>query len=178
MGSGYHQIKLGTTIARRQQSSRNFLLTIEKTVFRTRYGLYKFDGPPFGLTNPLKTYMNTMNHVLHEYLDQFCGAYLDESLLYNQTWEEHQRHLQLIFDKLQQHQLYVLIEKCELRCRALEFLGPNVSSQGINVLQTKTQSIQTWPIPHVVSELRSFLGMMNYYRKFIQGYFAISKPLI
>ena len=162
--SGYHQVRLEPE-------------DCEKTAFRTRYGLYEYVVLPFGLTNAPATFMNTMNHVLHEYLDVFCVVYLDDILVYSRSWQEHKEHLQKIFQVLKEQKLYVSDKKCSLGCTRVEFLGHEISAAGIGVLQDKIQVIKDWPIPRNLKELRSFLGLANYYRKFIKDFSSKALPL-
>ena len=162
--SGYHQVRVAEA-------------DVQKTAFKTRYGLYEFVVLPFGLCNAPATFMRTMNHVLHEYLDKFCVVYLDDILVYSPNISQHKEHLRLIFSRLQEQKLYVSDKKCDIGKQEVEFLGHLISPNGIAVLQDKVQIIQEWPQPKNVSELRSFLGLANYYRKFIKGSSAIARPL-
>lgn len=162
--SGYHQVRIAEA-------------DIEKTAFKTRYGLFEFVVLPFGLTNAPATFMHTMNHVLNEYLDQFCVVYLDDILVYSCDESTHRKHLKLIFDKLRAERLYVSTSKCEIAKAKVEFLGHMISKKGVEVMEEKVKIIKDWPSPTNVSELRSFLGLANYYRKFIKGSSEIARPL-
>lgn len=162
--SGYHRVKL----AEADQP---------KTAFRTRYGLYEFVVLPFGLTNAPATFMNVMHHTLHPFLDQFCVVYLDDILVYSTNLSEHEKHLNLIFNTLREARLFVSTKKCELGRTTVEFLGHQVSPEGLSVLEEKVKIIQDWPPPTTLTELRSFLGLANYYRRFIEGFSTLAKPL-
>lgn len=120
--------------------------------------------------------MNVMHHVLRDYLHQFCIVYLDDILVYSRTWDEHQVHVRKVFDRLREQRLYASKEKSELGRTEVEFLGHKVSSKGIAVLDSKVEAIRNWKIPTSITEVRSFLGLANYY-KFIEGYSAIAKTL-
>jgi hypothetical protein len=162
--SGYHQIRIKEE-------------DIPKTAFRTRYGHFEFLVLPFGLTNAPATFMTLMNNIFREYLDKFVIIYLDDILIYSKTKEEHLQHVRIILETLRKHKLYAKINKCELVRTSVEYTGHFISAQGISVDPRKITTIQQWPAPTNVSELRSFLGLASYYRKFVQGFSAIASPL-
>jgi RNase H-like domain found in reverse transcriptase/Reverse transcriptase (RNA-dependent DNA polymerase)/Integrase zinc binding domain len=162
--SGYHQIRIKEE-------------DVHKTAFRTRYGHYEFLVMPFGLTNAPATFMTLMNDIFREYLDQFVIIYLDDILIYSKTKGEHMQHVNLVLRKLRENRLYGKLSKCEFFKEEVEYLGHYISSQGISVDQQKINAVKTWPIPTNISELRSFLGLASYYRKFVKGFSAIAAPL-
>lgn len=141
-----------------------------KTACVTRYGSYEFLVLPFGLTNAPATFCNLMNDVLYEYLDRFVVVYLDDIVIYSDSLEAHLEHLKCIFTKLREHSLYVKREKCEFCREEIHFLGHVISQGMVKMDKRKVEAIIDWPAPTKVAELRSFLGLANYYRKFIQGY--------
>src|SRR6266511_2123677 len=162
--SGYHQIRIKEA-------------DISKTAFRTRYGHYEFLVLPFGLTNAPATFMTLMNDVFREFLDDFVIVYLDDILIYSKTREEHLQHLHHVLQTLRKHHLYAKFSKCEIFKQKVEYLGHYISSEGISVDLRKVNAVKEWPMPSNVSELRSFLGLTSYYRKFIKSFSIIAAPL-
>jgi hypothetical protein len=143
---------------------------IPKTAFRTRYGHYEWKVLPFGLTNAPASFQALMHQVLGPYLDQFVIVYLDDILVYSSTPAEHARHLELVLEALEKHQLYVGLDKCAFGLRSVDFLGHVVSSDGIKPDPAKVEAVREWPTPGNVREVRSFLGLTGYYRRFISHY--------
>ncbi|KAL5775969.1 hypothetical protein ACOSP7_013526 [Xanthoceras sorbifolium] len=141
-----------------------------KTACVTRYGSFEFLVMPFGLTNAPATFCNLMNDVLYEFLDKFVVVYLDDIVIYSNSLAEHVVHLRQVFSKLREHKLYVKKEKCEFCRQEVMFLGHWVSKGKIRMDERKIRAILDWPSPTRVTELRSFLGLANYYRRFIEGY--------
>ena len=132
---------------------------------------------PFGLTNAPTTFCNLMNDVLFDYLDAFAVVYLDDIVVYSQTLKEHEMHLKKVFHRLREHKMYVKPEKCEFAREQITFLGHKISEGQIRMDERKVQAVIDWPAPTKVTELRSFLGLANYYRRFIKGYSKIVSPL-
>jgi hypothetical protein len=128
----------------------------------------------FGLTNALAYFMYLMNKVLMEYLDKFVVAFIDDILVYSRSEEE---HLRLALQKLQEHRLYAKLSKCEFWMKQVTFLGHIISKGGISVDPSKVQDVLSWNAPISVSYIRSFLGLARYYRRFIEGFSKISKPM-
>ncbi|KAK8510296.1 hypothetical protein V6N12_073367 [Hibiscus sabdariffa] len=162
--SGYYQLKV------REQD-------VLKTVFRTRYGHYEFLVMPFGLTNAPAAFMDLMNRVFHEYLDQLLVVFIDDILVYSRTEEDHDRHLRLVLQTLLENQLYAKLSKCEFWIREVVFLGHVVSSEGIRVDPKKVEAVVNWKQPKSVTEIRSFLGLAGYYRRFVSGFSKVATPL-
>lgn len=133
----------------------------------------------FGLTNAPATFCNLMNDVLYEYLDRFVVVYLDDLVVYSGSFSEHVAHLKLVFSRLREFKLYVKKEKCEFCRQEVKFLGHWVSKGRIRMDEKKVKAILDWPPPTKVADLRSFLGLENYYRKliFIKGYSKKVNPL-
>ncbi|KAL4013262.1 hypothetical protein IC575_025424 [Cucumis melo] len=148
-----------------------------KTTCVTRYGAFEFLVMPFGLTNAPATFCTLMNQVFHEYLDKFVVVYLDDIVVYSTTMEEHRDHLQKVFQKLKENQLYVKREKCSFAQERINFLGHVIECGRIGMEEGKIAAIRDWAMPKSVSELRSFLGLANYYRRFIEGFSKRSSPL-
>jgi hypothetical protein len=162
--SGYFQLKI------REQD-------IPKTAFTTRYGLYEYTVMPFGLTNAPAYFMNMMNKVFMEYLDKFVVVFIDDILVYSKDEEEHERHLRMIMEKLREHKLYAKFSKCEFWLKEVGFLGHVVSGKGVAVDPAKVASVTEWESPKNVGEIRSFLGLAGYYRRFIESFSKIAKPM-
>nr|CAD1840974.1 unnamed protein product [Ananas comosus var. bracteatus] len=149
----------------------------EKTACVTRYGAYEFLVMPFGLTNAPATFCTLMNKLFHPYLDRFVVVYLDDIVVYSNTLEEHVEHLRTIFQVLRENQLFVKREKCSFAKEEVHFLGHWIGRGQLHMDQQKVRAICEWEAPSTVSELRSFLGLVNYYRRFIAGYSARAAPL-
>jgi len=162
--SGYHQIRVKPE-------------DIPKTAFRTRYGHYEYLVMPFGVTNAPGVFMNYMNKVFHPYLDNFVVVFIDDILVYSKTREEHEEHLRIVLKTLRDRQLYAKLSKCEFWLSEVSFLGHVVSQGGIAVDPSKIAAVLEWESPKSVSEIRSFLGLAGYYRRFIEGFSKIALPL-
>ncbi|EKV17510.1 hypothetical protein PDIP_31580 [Penicillium digitatum Pd1] len=147
------------------------------TTFRTRYGSFKYKVTPFGLTNGPATFQRFMNDVLRECLDEYAVAFVDDILIYSENVEDHQRQVREVLRRLQKAGLQVALSKSEFSVKETRFLGFIVSTDGIAVDPEKIRVVQSWTIPTTVKGIQSFLGFCNFYRRFIQGYSAISKPL-
>ena len=118
-----------------------------------------------------------MNKVFMEFLDKFVVLFIDDILVYSKNEEEHKEHLRLVLEKLREHQLYAKFSKCEFWLKEVGFLGHVISGEGIAVDPTKVQSVTEWLAPTSVSEIRSFLGLAGYYRRFIENFSRIAKPM-
>jgi hypothetical protein len=152
--SSYHQIKIKED-------------DIPKTAFRMRYGHYEFRVMPFGLTNAPAVFMDLMNRVCEPYLDKFVIVFIDDILIYSKNAEEHGEHLRQILELLRKEQLYAKFSKCEFWMREVQFLGHVVSTKGIQVDPSKVEAIRNWEVPKTPTEIRQFLGLAGYYRRFI-----------
>jgi hypothetical protein len=161
--SGYHQLKIWES-------------DIPKTAFRTRYGLYEYTVMPFGLTNAPAYYMYLMNKVFMEYLDKFVVVFIDNILIFYKTEEEHEKHLRMVLERLRSNQLYAK-SKCEFWLTEVTFLGHVISVGGISVDPSKVKDVLNWMPPMNASEIRSFLGLAGYYRRFIKDFSKIAKPM-
>ena len=148
-----------------------------KTAFRTPHGLYQWTVMPFGLTNAPAVFSQTMQQVFADMIGRFVLVYLDDILIYSKTPAEHEKHLEMVLARLQQHELYAQLRKCHFALPEVEFLGHIVSKQGIRVDPRKVEIVKNWPVPGNLSELRSFLGLSNYFRRFIHAYSSIARPL-
>ncbi|XP_020082254.1 uncharacterized protein LOC109705882 [Ananas comosus] len=144
----------------------------EKTTCVTRYGAYEFLAMPFGLTNVPATFCTLMNKLFHPYLDRFVVVYRDDIVVYSNTLEEHIENLRTVFQVLKENQLFIKKEKCIFAKEEVHFLGHWIGQGLIRMDQRKVRVICEWETPTTVSELPSFLGLVNYYRGFIVGYSA------
>ena len=148
-----------------------------KTAFSTKYGTYEFLVMPFGLTNAPATFQRMMNKLLEDYIGKFVEVYVDDIIIYSKNFEEHLIHLEKVFKALNEVNLKLSIEKSKFCQKEVKFLGHIVSEQGIKVDERKIQSIKEFPIPKNLRELRGFLGLASYYRKFIEKFSHVAKPL-
>src|ERR1700730_13569835 len=162
--SGYHQLRMADD-------------SIDKTAFITRYGLYEFLVMPFGLCNAPSTFMRMMNDILRPLIDTCVIVFLDDILIYSATLDQHYKDVSSVFDLLKQNKLYVKMSKCEFFKHEVQFLGHIVGKGSVKMCPDKLDAIRTWPAPTNVHELRSFLGMCGYYRKFVKGFSDIAAPL-
>ena len=162
--SGYHQIKIRPC-------------DIPKTAFSTRYGLYEYLVMSFGLTNAPAYFIYLMNSVFMPELDKFIVVFIDDILIYSKNKKEHEQHLRIVLQRLRDHQLYAKFSKCEFWLNSVKFLGHTISSEGISVDPSKVQEVMDWKPPTSVHQIRSFLGLAGYYRRFIPDFSRIAKPM-
>ena len=148
-----------------------------KTAFRTRYGHYEFNVMPFGLTNAPATFQSLMNDIFRDMLDVCVVVYLDDILVYSKNDEDHEKHVRQVLQRLREHQLYARPSKCTFFTDTVEYLGHIIGPDGIKPNPALVKAIVEFPQPHTLKELQSFLGLANYYRKFIKNYSKISLPL-
>jgi hypothetical protein len=150
---------------------------IPKTAFTSRYGLYEFTVMSFGLTNALAYFMYLMNKVFMEYLDKFVVVFIDDILVFSRSEEDHKEHLRLVLQKLREHHLYAKFSKCAFWLKEVSFLGHIIIDGGIAVDPSKVRNVLNWSSPKNVPKIRSFLGLVGYYRRFIEGFSKIVKLL-
>nr|AAT85135.1 putative polyprotein [Oryza sativa Japonica Group] len=162
--SGYHQLRI------REED-------IPKTAFTTWYGLFKCTVMSFGLTNAPAFFMNLMNKVFMEFLDKFVVVFIDDILIYSKSEEQHEQHLRLVLEKLKEHQLYAKFSKCDFWLLEVKFLGHVITAQGVAVDPSNVESVTKWTLPKTVSQIRSFLGLAGYYRRFIENFSKIARPM-
>ncbi|XP_060673257.1 uncharacterized protein LOC125420382 [Ziziphus jujuba] len=149
----------------------------EKITCVTRYGAFEFLVMPFGLTNAPATFCTLMNQVFRDFLHKFVVVYLDDIVIFNPTLEEHVEHIRMVLQRLRENQLFVKKEKCAFGRRKIKFLGHIIEEGKIRMDMEKVKAIQEWKTPANVKELRSFLGLANYYRRFVKGYSKKATPL-
>ena len=128
----------------------------------------------FGLTNAPAYFMYPMNKVFMEYLDKFVVVFIDDILVFSKTEEEHEQHLRMVLDKLREHQLYAKFSKCEFWLHEVGFLGHVLTEEGLSVDPAKIEAVTEWQSPSNVKEVRSFIGLAGYYRKFVEGFSSIA----
>ncbi|RVW15017.1 Transposon Tf2-12 polyprotein [Vitis vinifera] len=150
---------------------------VPKTAFQIRYGHYVFLVMSFGLTNALVAFMDLMNRVFKSYLDKFVAVFIDDILVYSKSREEHERHLSIVLQTLKDKQLYAKLKKCEFWLDKVSFLGHVVTKNDISVNPGKVDVVSNWRRPNTVAEIRSFLGLAGYYKRFIKGFSKIALPL-
>ncbi|GJT44530.1 putative reverse transcriptase domain-containing protein [Tanacetum coccineum] len=162
--SGYHQLRIKEE-------------DIPITTFRTQYGHFEFQVMPFGLTNAPAVFMDLMNRVCKPYLDKFVIVFIDDILVYSKDEEEHGKHLKIILELLKKERLYAKFSKCDFWLDSVQFLGHVIDRSGVHVDPAKIEAIKSWAAPTTPTEVRQFLGLAGYYRRFIEGFSLISKPL-
>ena len=150
---------------------------IPKTAFRSRYGHYEFIVMSFGLTNAPTVFMDLMNRVFKDFLDTFVIVFIDDILVYSKTKAEHEEHLHKVLENLRVNKLYAKFSKCEFWLKQVAFLGHVVSSEGVSVDPAKIEAVTSWSRPSTVSEVRSFLGLAGYYRRFVEDFSRLATPL-
>ncbi|WVZ80294.1 hypothetical protein U9M48_027784, partial [Paspalum notatum var. saurae] len=162
--SGYHQIKV------REED-------IPKTTFSTQYGLYEHLVMSFGLTNAPAFFMYLMNSVFMNELHKFVVVFIDDILVYSKNEKEHEEHLRIVLSRLREHKLYARFSKCAFWLKEVAFLGHILSAKGVAVDPSKVEDVLNWKQPQTVTEIRSFLGLVGYYRRFIKDFSKIAKPM-
>jgi hypothetical protein len=162
--SGYHQIRIRPE-------------DIPKTAFTMRYGLFEYLVMSFGLTNAPAHFTYLMNSVFMPELDKFVVVFIDDILIYSKTKDEHAKHLRIVLTRLREHQLYAKFSKCVFWLEEIQFLGHVLSANGIATDPSKVKDILEWKPPTTVHQVRSFLGLADYYHRFIPDFSKIVKPI-
>jgi Reverse transcriptase (RNA-dependent DNA polymerase) len=149
-----------------------------KAAFKTNHGMFKPLIMFFGLTNSLATFQTMMNDIFRDLINRGpIIIYLDDILIYTETMEEHHQMVQEVLDLLWSHKLYLKPKKCDWEKLEVEYLRHIISGSNIKMDPTKIEAISKWKEPQNKKELQSFLGFANYYRKFIEDYGSIAKPM-
>ena len=162
--TGFHQIRVHED-------------DVEKTAFRTRYGSYEYCVLPMGLTNAPGTFMELMNSTFRDLLDRSVLVFLDDILVYSADAAEHMIHLREVLERLRAAKLYAKMSKCEFLQHEVEFLGHHIGAAGLSVMQDKVAAVREWPTPANVHDVRSFLGLAGFYRRFVKGFSDIALPI-
>lgn len=148
-----------------------------KTAFQTHWGQFKFTVMSFGLTGAPNTFQGAMNSTLHSLLRKCVLVFFDDILIYSPTLESHLEHIRQVFTLLAADQWKVKFNKCRFAIQSISYLGHIVSNHGMSTDPEKVQSVQRWPQPKDIKELRSFLGLAGYYRNFVQNFALLARPL-
>jgi hypothetical protein len=162
--SGYHQIRMNPD-------------DVHKTAFRTHQGHYEFLVMPFGLCNAPSSFQATMNLIFEPFLRKFVIVFFDDILVYSKTLEDHLKHLETVFECLLTNQFFLKQSKCSFATNTIHYLGHVVSSAGVGPDPEKIIAMVDWPTPKTLKQLRGFLGLTGFYRKFIKNYASIAHPL-
>ena len=132
---------------------------------------------PFGLTNAPATFQAYINETMSEYLDRFCSAFLYDTIIYSETMEEHIIHVRQVLQRLSNAGLHLNPRKCEFHQTETTYLGLIIGRCGVRMQPGKVQAIQDWKTPANLTDVRSFLGFANFYRRFIHGFSSTVQPL-
>lgn len=161
--AGYHQIRLA--------EGEEY-----KTAFQTHSGHYEYKVVPFGLAGAPPTFLDAMNSTLKPVLRE-CLVFFDDILVYSDSFVQHLQHLQQVFALLRKDQWYLKRSKCSFAQQELAYLGDTISAKGVSTDQSKVKEVAQWPTPTNVKEVRAFLGLAGYYRRFVRHFGMIAKPL-
>ena len=148
-----------------------------KTSFRCRYGQFEYCVMPFGLTNAPSYFQRYIQHVLRDYLDESVLAYFDDIIIFSQDLESHVKHVKAVLDRLREYNLFAKLEKCRFHQSSVDFVGYIISKDGVSVNPANNESVETWPTPKSVKEVQSFLGFLNFFRRFIPNFSSLALPL-
>lgn len=162
--SGFHQIEMDP--AHR-----------EKTAFSTDKGHFEFTRMPFGLKNAPATFQRAMNNILCDYIGKICYVYLDDIIIVGYNLENHMDNLKTVLKRLCEFNLKIQLDKCEFLKRETEFLGHIISCDGVKPNPEKIEKILSWPIPKNEKQIKQFLGLVGYYRRFIKNFSQITRPM-
>lgn len=164
LASGFHQVEMDSR-------------SIEKTAFSTETGHYEFLRMPFGLKNSPPTFQRVMNNILRGIHNEICLVYLDDIIIYSTSLIEHVERLREVFNRLRNANFKVQLDKTEFLRKEVAYLGHVVTPQGVKPNPDKILAIKNYPIPKTITEIKAFLGLLGYYRRFIKNFADITKPL-
>ena len=151
--------------------------TKHKSAFITHQGIYQFRKLPFGLMNSPMTFQLAMTQALRGMNWKYALIYVDDILIFSQNFEEHLQHLSQIFQRLREANLKLKPSKCKFATKSVIYLGHVLSKEGVHTDSSKIEAVKSFPIPKSQKEVRGFLGLCNYYRKFVKGFSIIASPL-
>lgn len=165
LASGFHQIEIDPRDA-------------DKTAFSVERGKFQYNRMPFGLKGAPATFQRVMDNILREHIGKFCLVYLDDIIVFSSSLQEHEVHLTKVLESIKNNNLKIQLDKSEFLCKEVCFLGHVVTAENeVKMNPEKIKVIQAWPLPKNETELRGFLGTIGYYRRFIEGFAKITKPL-
>lgn len=164
LANGFHQIEMKNE-------------DIPKTAFSTDTGHYEFKRLPFGLKNAPATFQRVMNNILRGLQNEICAVYLDDIIIFSTSLEEHIQRLKTIFERLRNANFKVQLDKSEFLHKEVDYLGHKITQNGVKPNPDKINSVKHFPIPNTQKDIKSFLGLAGYYRRFIKNFAKISKPL-
>ena len=143
--------------------------SIEKTAFTVENGHYEYTRMPFGLKNAPATFQRMMDKILMKYLHTFSFVYMDNIVIFSKSLQEHLQHIKLIFDELREHGLKIQLDKSEFLRKEVPFLGHIITPEGIKPNREKIKAIIKYPLPKTQTEVRTYLGLTGFYRKFVKN---------
>lgn len=164
LAHGYHQILL-------DESDR------PKTAFRTLHGSYQWNVLTFGLTNAVPVFIKVMEQVLRQFIGVCCVIFIDDIIVYSKTYDQHKKDVFNVLQAIQEAKLRVNWAKSEFLLKEIKYLGHSISADGIAPLREKVKTVEDWPVPDNIYQIRSFLGAVGYYRKFIHNFSKWAQPL-
>lgn len=164
LASGFHQIEVHPD-------------DVQKTAFSVDHGLYEFVRMPFGLKNAPATFQRVMDHVLKDLIGKCCLVYMDDIIIFSASLQEHLVNLSKVLQALEKVNLKIQLDKSEFLRKEVAFLGHIVTDKGVKPNPDKIRVIENWPIPKNQKDLKAFLGLLGYYRRFIRDFAKITKPL-
>ena len=164
LASGYHQIEMD----KKDQ---------DKTAFSTDDGHYEFKRMPFGLKNAPATFQRVMNHILRGLTAEVCLVYLDDIIIYSTSLQEHIEKLRKVFNRLRESNMKITLNKCEFLQKEVAYLGHLITPDGVKPNPQKIEAIKKYPIPRTQKEIKAFLGLLGYYRRFIKDFAKLTKPM-
>ena len=141
------------------------------------YGHYEFLVMSFGLTNAPAAFISLMDGIFKPYLDLFVIVFIDDILIYSKSRKEHEEHLRMVLEVLREKKLYAKFSKCEFWLDSVSFLGHVVSKDGVMVDPSKIEAVKSWVRLTNVTEVRSFVGLASYYRRFVKGFSSVASQL-
>jgi Reverse transcriptase (RNA-dependent DNA polymerase)/RNase H-like domain found in reverse transcriptase len=164
LAAGYHQVEM-------EEEDK------EKTAFICSRGLFEYNVMPFGLKNAPGTFQRLMDKILREYINEFVVVYLDDIMIYSDSFENHVKHVREVLERLKRANLILKLKKCKFGEQNIEFLGHIIGREGIKPDPKKIEKIINLKAPKDVSGIRSILGLCSYYRRFVKDFSKIAKPL-